>query len=661
MSPLDKWSIKQIPSVDIASLDYGNGTLVAVGLGGVVLTSGDGGNTWSPGQAPAGISLSDTWLTDVACGATKVVACGWCSTGGTIISVIWVSTNNGMSWIAASLPNYELKAVASCQDTFVVVGRALLYSNNVGGNWTVSPCRLIDPRYLDVCNSDGLSGRPLFVAVGMGNRSACSAASNDGVTWNELEWNVTNAGWILNSVAYGNGIFVAVGSKGNGGILSMFFTSTDGINWTQVPYATSDELTKISFAVNTFVAVGTKGYVYDSLDGQKWNVRQWSGTLDGFGDIHFAASKFNALAARGTLYQSAEYVQPSFFLKTIAAGTGSGNCVQVVQLGPKKTAVLTAWQDNTDTWHSGSSLPAIPGGPSLCSLALGNGNSGFPQVLSLGEDGFAYLAAWQDYTGVWGPGGQLPGQAVELSVLTCGNGNCGFLQVLGVGTLDGFAYLAAWQDNTGTWHHGSTVILPHQVVRLSSLACSNGNCGFLQVLGVGAADGFAYLVAWQDNNGIWYRGGILPGQKVKLSELTCGNGNCGFLQVFGLGAVDGFVYLSAWQDNTGTWHHGTTEMLPGQSVMLSSIAVGNGYCDYLYVFGLGPDGHVYMAAWQDVTGTWHPGVTLPTQSVRLSQLAAIRGIRRNLQVIGVGVNDQRAYVACWQDDTGTWQPGSVIS
>jgi hypothetical protein len=59
-------------------------------------------------------------------------------------------------------------------------------------------------------------------------------------------------------VAYGNGLFVAVGSRG------AILTSPDGVNWTAQTSPTSDDLSAVTYGNGTFVAVGYSGTIVTS-------------------------------------------------------------------------------------------------------------------------------------------------------------------------------------------------------------------------------------------------------------------------------------------------------------------------------------------------------------------------------------------------------------
>jgi len=69
----------------------------------------------------------------------------------------------------------------------------------------------------------------------------------------------------FNAIAYGNGLFVAVGA--NGAIV----TSIDKVTWTPVYGGTSNTLNSIAYGNGLFVAVGASGTIIYSADGAVWN------------------------------------------------------------------------------------------------------------------------------------------------------------------------------------------------------------------------------------------------------------------------------------------------------------------------------------------------------------------------------------------------------
>jgi len=249
--------------------------------------------------------------------------------------------------------------------------------------------------------------------------------------------------------------------------------------------------------------------------------------------------------------------------------------------------------------------------------------------------------------------------------LTMGNGSNGHLEAVGLGREER-PYLAAWRaPSTGNWMIPSYNILSFQQTRYAALWMGNGNDGQLQVIGLGLEDNQAYLVAWQDTSGHWNSpdqqnsGPLRPGWT--FSTLAMGNGNDGQLQVIGLGLKDRQAYLVAWQDTSGHWNspdqQNSGPLRPGWT--FSTLAVGNDNDGQLQVIGLGlEDDQAYLVAWQDTSGLWNSPDQQNSGPLRpgwtFSTLAMGKGNNGQLQVIGLGLKDQQAYLVAWQDTSGHW-------
>lgn len=97
------------------------------------------------------------------------------------------------------------------------------------------------------------------------------------------------------SVAFGNGVFVAVGTAGANRVM----TSADGINWTARPGAPNQEWKSVAFGNGIFVAVCDFGAnrVMTSADGINWTLR--TSTLSGWSGVAFGNGAFFAVAASG--------------------------------------------------------------------------------------------------------------------------------------------------------------------------------------------------------------------------------------------------------------------------------------------------------------------------------------------------------------------------
>jgi len=94
--------------------------------------------------------------------------------------------------------------------------------------------------------------------------SAPILTSPDGTAWTLRNSGTSND---LRSVAYGNGLFVAVGEDG------AILTSPDGASWTQRTSGTSNRLRGVTYGNGLFVAVGDRGAILTSPDGVNWTAQ----------------------------------------------------------------------------------------------------------------------------------------------------------------------------------------------------------------------------------------------------------------------------------------------------------------------------------------------------------------------------------------------------
>ena len=165
-----------------------------------------------------------------------------------------------------------------------------------------------------------------FVAVG--DRSGGNAAIF--TSTNGFNWTLRNSGaaFALWDIAYGNGIYLAVGASGG-------VRSTDGVTWTSTPGAAGDTvafgggkfvkagpdasvstdgvtwtpgvigsvtLENVTYGFGTFVAVGPSG-IFTSSNGTNWQNRNVR-TRQKLNAVDFANDSFYVVGFGGTIYQS---------------------------------------------------------------------------------------------------------------------------------------------------------------------------------------------------------------------------------------------------------------------------------------------------------------------------------------------------------------------
>ena len=121
---------------------------------------------------------------------------------------------------------------------------------------------------------------------------------------------------ILNTVAYGNGTFVAVGKQGT------ILNSVDGITWGPKTSGTSMDLEGVTYGNSTFVAVGDHGTILISPDGGTWTPRTpYSGTTENLSGIAYGNGIFVAVGDYRTVLTSPDGY--TWTARTLASGTFS--------------------------------------------------------------------------------------------------------------------------------------------------------------------------------------------------------------------------------------------------------------------------------------------------------------------------------------------------
>jgi hypothetical protein len=188
-----------IPNLAQFHIAYGDGRWVTThGSGTATAYSTDGGQTWTAGGA---LPASTNW-SSVTYGAGKFVAI---ANGGTQAAY---STDGGLTWTSATLPSSsDWSGVAFGNNRFVAVsstsGTAAAYSLN-GIDWIAST--IIDAAYNSVAYGQGT-----FIAVG---DTTTAASSPDGVTWTSRTISTTFSKDVVFGNANRTGNFVTI-SKSN--------------------------------------------------------------------------------------------------------------------------------------------------------------------------------------------------------------------------------------------------------------------------------------------------------------------------------------------------------------------------------------------------------------------------------------------------------------
>jgi hypothetical protein len=157
-------------------------------------------------------------------------------------------------------------------------------------------------------------GSRYWVVVGGNGR--IQRSTNDGVTWTNASGSPFAAG-NFRGVAYGNGVFVAVGATGTGGAsdLPIIFSSPDGgSSWTQRTPGGSptagEYLNAVTYGGGQFVAVGARGMIQTSPDGITWTRQTIANTTDTLQAIAYRSGTFfmvgGSVTPRGVVHRSTD-------------------------------------------------------------------------------------------------------------------------------------------------------------------------------------------------------------------------------------------------------------------------------------------------------------------------------------------------------------------
>lgn len=187
---------------------------------------------------------------------------------------------------------------------------------------------------------DFVRGNGIMVAVGAASSGADPynnfvITSTDGVTWTWRDPAPSDANaYTLNSIAYGNGVFVAVG---NGGVI---VTSPDGVTWTKRTAAISGNLNQVVWGKDKFVCVceGTAAAsIQTSPDGITWTARTSATvtTTSQYQTVCYDPIRDMYAATTGNSTSSLAGIQTSpdgITWTTRSPASGSGNTCGVVAL-----------------------------------------------------------------------------------------------------------------------------------------------------------------------------------------------------------------------------------------------------------------------------------------------------------------------------------------
>lgn len=245
---LDQWEWRNPLPQGHSLLDvaYGNGVFVAVGDGGTIMSSSDGGVSWTiqdPGSDASRLFEAVIFHND------HFTAVGRAGSSQGLIA----RSTNGLDWTeqVSPDPGSALTDITYGNGQYVAVGSTRTLISTNGQSWDVHP-------------SSGVTklafGDGLFAGVGGFFFTRPIATSTNGIAWGLA----TNLPGSIRDIAYGNDRFVVIG-------VDTAITSTDGMTWNSTIYSPSTfRPTAVRFCEGDFLTTGS--FVRSSTNGTDWTL-----------------------------------------------------------------------------------------------------------------------------------------------------------------------------------------------------------------------------------------------------------------------------------------------------------------------------------------------------------------------------------------------------
>lgn len=240
-------------------------------------------------------------------------------------AVTWTSQSNPFSAYSAS---HFINCVTWGKELWVIgTDQHEIATSPDGINWTLQAGHSFTDQITGIAYGNGV-----YVAVGWGG---LIETSTDGITWTprSSSFGINN----IRGVIFGNGIFLAWGGT------ALLETSPDGINWTNRTTTVGGTITAVGYngnGVYTMVTSAFPGEIATSRDGFTWTTRSSAVITNQAWCVHYGGGLWLVGCSNGQLAKSTDAItwtlQTSYFTNKILAlgynGTWVGGTVDA-QLG----------------------------------------------------------------------------------------------------------------------------------------------------------------------------------------------------------------------------------------------------------------------------------------------------------------------------------------
>lgn len=298
------WSrLRNVPTNnDLVNVRFLNNQFIAVGKNGTVLTSADGSN-WKKAKTPE--LPADNSVTDVTYNGKTYLAVGSYAAPDKNIYGFVLQSKDGSDWQLVEQranPTWNWLSGLIYTDRYVLVdGKGAIRTTTAPLNdpaqwlWAELP---VKGWYQSVAHGEGK-----YVAVGgvwTGSAKGLIMVSSDAKEWDAP---VAATGQELMGVAYAQGVFSAVGKSGE--ILNA--SSKDLETWTKPQSAPRYQLQSVATDGKQFVAVGEDNAIVVSRDGGKtWADKRSPALSAWLRGVAYGAGQFVAVGPGGVIVRVAQ-------------------------------------------------------------------------------------------------------------------------------------------------------------------------------------------------------------------------------------------------------------------------------------------------------------------------------------------------------------------